>query len=132
MKIKLSILATTVLTLTACAKRPDAISPVSYPIQAYANANCQQLAGEYSKERNLLDAQSKAQNSAATGDALGVFLLGVPTASLTGGDQEGNISVTKGKILAIEAALSSKGCGFSNPKAVGNPRTVRSGVSASM
>jgi hypothetical protein len=110
MKWKLSTLAMAAVALSACAKRPDAIAPVAYPIQAYGNSNCQQLASEYATEKKVLAEQSTAQNQAANGDAMGVFLIGVPTSSLTGGDQEGKISVTKGKILAIEAALASKGC----------------------
>lgn len=44
-----------------------------------------------------LAALEKQQSSAATGDALGVFLIGVPTTSLTGGDKAGEIAVEKGK-----------------------------------
>jgi len=73
----------------ACAKRPDAIVPVDIPIAAYTNLSCQALASELVKERSTLASLSKQQNEAATGDAVGVFLIGVPASSTFGGDKEG-------------------------------------------
>lgn len=37
-------------------------------------------------------------------------LIGVPASSLTGGDKEGVISVSKGKVLAIQNTMKAKGC----------------------
>jgi hypothetical protein len=107
---RLLLISVSIITITGCAKRPDAIVPVAYPIEAYASNNCEQLKVALTTEEKVLVEQSKAQNQAANGDAMGVFLIGVPTSSLTGGDQEGNISVTKGKVQTIKAALASKGC----------------------
>ncbi|RCS21355.1 hypothetical protein DUT91_24710 [Phyllobacterium salinisoli] len=98
------------LLLSSCAKRPDAIVPVDIPMAAYTNRGCQELAQELIKERNNLAALSKQQNQAATGDAVGVFLLGVPASSTFGGDKEGQVAVSKGKVNAIESAAKSKGC----------------------
>lgn len=98
------------LAVTACAKRPDAIVPVDIPMAAYTNLNCQGLAQELIKERANLASLSKQQNSAATGDAFGVFLIGVPASSTFGGDKEGQVAVSKGKVNAIESAAKSKGC----------------------
>jgi len=98
------------ITLASCAKRPDAISPAAIPIQAYQGQSCEQLASTLATERQTLARISDAQNNAATGDAIGVFLVGVPVSSVSGGDQEGNIAVSKGKIQAIEAVRSQKGC----------------------
>lgn len=98
------------LVVTACAKRPDAIVPVDIPMAAYTNLNCQGLAHELIKERANLASLSKQQNSAATGDAFGVFLIGVPASSTFGGDKEGQVAVSKGKVNAIESAAKSKGC----------------------
>ncbi|RCS21352.1 hypothetical protein DUT91_24725 [Phyllobacterium salinisoli] len=97
-------------SLVACAKRPDAIVPVDIPMAAYTNLRCAELAQELIKERNNLAALSKQQNQAATGDAVGVFLLGVPASSTFGGDKEGQVAVSKGKVNAIESAAKSKGC----------------------
>lgn len=96
--------------LSGCAKRPDAIVPVDIPIAAYANLDCKQIADEIVKENGNLAALSKAQNDAATGDAVGVFLIGVPMSSVVGGDKEGQIAVTKGKVLSLDSASKAKGC----------------------
>ena len=98
------------LVLTACAKRPDAIAPTAIPMDAYTNMSCDELLTLLATEQANLAALSQQQNNAATGDALGVFLIGVPVSSVGGGDKEGNIAVSKGKIQAIEAAKLRKGC----------------------
>ncbi|MCL6708616.1 hypothetical protein M8R20_16605 [Pseudomonas sp. R2.Fl] len=96
--------------LSGCAKRPDAIVPTDIPMAAYTNLTCEQLAQEQVKEQTNLAAVSKAQNDAATGDAFGVFLVGVPMSSTFGGDKEGQVAVAKGKVQAIDSAVSAKNC----------------------
>nr|WP_183207007.1 hypothetical protein [Aurantimonas endophytica] len=98
------------LAVTACAKRPDAILPVEVPMAAYSNLSCEALSQEYLREQSALAAVSQQQNQAATGDAVGVFLLGVPVSSTFGGDKEGQVAVNKGKVNAIDANLRAKGC----------------------
>lgn len=99
-----------VALLSGCAKRPDAIAPAAMPSETYAGLECNQLNESLVTERNTLTTLSAAQNSAANADAVGVFLVGVPVASLTDGDKEGLIAVTKGKIQALESAKLRKGC----------------------
>ncbi len=106
----LIIAAMVILVVTGCARRPDAIAPATIPFEAYMTQDCSELASLLIAEQQMLNVLSSQQNSAATGDAVGVFLVGVPVSSLTGGDQEGNIAVSKGKIEAIEAARLRKGC----------------------
>jgi len=98
------------LAVSSCAKRPDAIVPVDVPMAAYSNLDCQALAREYLKEQASLSAVSKQQHDAATGDAVGVFLVGVPMSSTFGGDKEGQVAVAKGKVNAIEANMKAKSC----------------------
>lgn len=107
---KIIIAAAALAALSSCAKRPDAIVPVDIPMAVYQGQNCQQLGNELIKEQQNLAAVSKAQNEAATGDAVGVFLIGVPMSSAVGGDKEGQVAVAKGKVQAIENTLKSKGC----------------------
>lgn len=109
MKIQVVTLAVA-LAMSGCAKRPDAIVPAEIPMAAYAPQNCQSLSIELAKEKASLAAVSKKQHDAATGDAFGVFLIGVPMSSTFGGDNEGNVAVAKGKVQAIESAMLSKGC----------------------
>ena len=109
--MKLGILFVGVaVVLSACAKRPDAITPMSMPANAYSGLSCAQLAQEHTRSTAGLSAASKAQNDAATGDAFSVFLIGVPLASAAGGDKEGVVAQHKGELIAIEAAQRSKGC----------------------
>jgi hypothetical protein len=49
------------------------------------------------KEQTALSAISKARNDAATGDAFGVFLIGVPMSSTFGGDKEGQFPSQRGR-----------------------------------
>ncbi|MGM4910472.1 hypothetical protein [Rhizobium sp. 768_B6_N1_8] len=107
---KLILAAALAAALTSCAKRPDAIVQADIPMQAYTNLSCQQIASEHAKEKVKLDGLSKQQISAANGDAFGVFLVGVPIGSVAGGDKEGEVAVSKGKVSAMESAALSKGC----------------------
>lgn len=107
---KLMIFLTVLVVLNACAKRPDAIVPVNIPMASYSNMGCQKLARELVDEQESLAALYKAQNKAATSDAVGVFLVGIPAGSLTGGDKEGQIAVSKGKVQAIESSMRQRGC----------------------
>lgn len=54
---------------------------------------------------------SADQRQAATGDAVGVFIIGVPVSSLTGADKEGMIAQKKGEVIAIETAQRGQKCG---------------------
>lgn len=96
--------------VSSCAKRPDAIVATDIPMAAYTNLSCPEIAQEIIKENETLAALSKQQNSAANGDMIGVALVGVPASSTFGGDKEGLIANSKGKINAMQAASKSKGC----------------------
>ena len=98
------------LAIAGCAKRPDAILPVDVPMAAYGNLNCEALLQEHLREQSALATISQQQNQAATGDAVGVFMLGVPVSSTFGGDKEGQVAVSKGKVNAIDANLRAKNC----------------------
>lgn len=103
-------IASTALTISACAKRPDQIAAIQMEESTYSRLSCRQLAREETKIRNNLDALSAEQNSAANTDAWGVFLLGLPVSSMSGGDKEGLIGVAKGKLDAIDLVQIDKNC----------------------
>lgn len=96
--------------VTGCAKRPDAIVPVDIPMAAYSNLDCGSLRKELAVEQAKLSAVSKQQHDAATGDAVGVFLVGLPMSSTFGGDKEGEVAVAKGKVVSIENVMKAKAC----------------------
>ncbi len=77
---------------------------------AHTNLSCEALAAELKQERAKLDDLAKQQISAANGNAFGVFLVGVPIGSVAGGDKEGEIAASKGKVSALQSACMSKGC----------------------
>ena len=98
------------LALAGCAKNPDAIAPMSMPVNAYAGLSCDQLVAEHQRASSALMAVEKQQRQAAAGDAVGVFLIGVPVSSLSGADKEGLVAQHKGEIIAIEGAMRSQQC----------------------
>lgn len=98
------------ILVTGCAKRPENIAAVQMDTASYERLSCRQLAREETQIRNDLDAMSAAQNSAATSDAWGVFLLGIPWSSMSGNDKEALIAVAKGRLDAIDLVQVTKGC----------------------
>lgn len=93
--------------LAACAQSPEAIAPVSMG-NAFATLTCADARQMHDIEQPILAALEGQQRQAVTGDALGVFLIGVPMSSLTGGDVAGQIAASRGKIIALQARLA--GC----------------------
>jgi len=49
---------------------------------------------------------TKQQNNAATGDAASVFLFALPLGSVFGADVEGELAQAKGKVMALQGAVS--------------------------
>ena len=99
---KLVIIAALVASVTACAKSPSSIEPVSMG-NAFAAMPCNDTRVELFNERQKLAALEAQQKSAVTGDAIGVFLIGIPVSSMSGGDQAGAIAASKGKVISLEA-----------------------------
>lgn len=97
--------------LSACAKNPEAIAPMSMPVNAYMGLTCQQLATEHQRSSLALAQAEASQRQAVTGDAVGVFLIGVPVSSLSGADKEGLVAQHKGELIAIQAQQRQSKCG---------------------
>ncbi|MEQ9568232.1 MAG: hypothetical protein RLN85_20885 [Pseudomonadales bacterium] len=104
------LLGVTLVATAACAKQPENIAAVDVGTAQYASYSCAQLAEARLKYAQTLENLSARQKSAASGDAWGVFLLGLPLSSMSGGDQETNIAVTKGHIQSVDEARLKKGC----------------------
>lgn len=95
--------------VSGCANRPDSI-PASYVShEKYEHLDCTQLTTQLIDARAELDKVSKLQNSKATGDAWGVFLLAIPFSKLSG-DHEGDVARWKGEVQAIETAQIKNKC----------------------
>ena len=107
MKFTLIGIALTVsLAVASCAKSPGSIAPVSMS-GAYDNITCKKAGSMLEEERQTLAALETQQKAARTGDAIGVFFVLIPVSSLTGGDREGAIATSKGKVLALETRVQS-------------------------
>lgn len=97
-------------TLAGCAKQPNSIAPVSMG-DTYSNVSCSKAKKLYKDESAKVPTLIAAQKNAVAGDAIGVFLTGIPISSLTGADLEGQIAATKGKLIALAGRLEA--CGTS-------------------
>ena len=108
--MKFKLIAITALTLAACAKQPDAVEPTKFDHKPYMPMSCKALTAKQVEGRQAVESLSARQKKAADNDALGVFLLGLPLASMSGGDPEAQLSIAKGQLNAIEMAKAEKGC----------------------
>lgn len=95
-----------ILAVAACAQSPDAIAPVAMPGGMYDHLSCQAAQAKRAAVGSRLSALESQQRGAVVGDAIGVFLIGVPTSSLTGGDKAGLLATEKGKAVALDARLA--------------------------
>jgi len=102
--MKIQLTALTAAILAGCAQSPDAIAPIALG-NAYAASPCSSARAMLATETATLTSLSAEQRNAVTGDAIGVALTGIPLSSLTGGDREGKIATSKGKILSLEQRL---------------------------
>jgi hypothetical protein len=68
------------------------------------------LKSEEVKQIQSLENLSAKQKATATGDTVGVLLIGLPTSSMSGNDSEAEISIVKGRLQAIDRRQSKKGC----------------------
>lgn len=100
----------TALALTACAKQPENIAAVEVGDNEYRGLSCKQLSETRVATSQNLENLSASQKSAASGDAVGVFLLGLPVSSMSGNDNETAIAVTKGRLQALDREIARKSC----------------------
>lgn len=101
--------AALVLSVSACAKRPDAIAPAPIPAGMYDGMSCAKARKTLIDVNAEIQKLSRRQSGAATADAIGVFPTLVPVSTVTGGDRAGRIAAAKGRKLALEARLESCG-----------------------
>ncbi len=100
---------TILIVFGGCAKRPASIAASYVSYEKYSDNTCTELATKMSDARAELAKISDMQNSKATGDAWGVFLIAVPVSQLTG-DFEGDVAKWKGEVEAINTAQIKAKC----------------------
>jgi hypothetical protein len=103
------LIASIVILVSACASRPESISASFVAHEKYIAGDCARLATQHSNARAELAKVSEMQNSKANGDAIGVFLLGIPFSQLSG-DYAGDVAKWKGEVEAIETAQIINNC----------------------
>lgn len=98
------------MVLTNCAKAPEAVEPTKFDHQPYLRLSCSTLRKKEAEGTIAVNSLSAKQKAAADNDALGVFLLGLPLASMSGNDPEAQLSIAKGQLDAVKLAKAEKGC----------------------
>ena len=104
MRTVLTIMA--VLALAGCASRASSIAPIAVPSANYAGLTCEETKQMLVVKQELQNSLTKSQNNAATGDAVGVFLVLLPVGSIFGADKEGELAQAKGEVIALNGAVS--------------------------
>ncbi|WP_420396867.1 hypothetical protein [Nioella sp.] len=107
---KLLVIAAATAVVSGCAQQPENIAAVEVGGDAYATLNCRQLAAEELTVSQRLENLSADQRRAANGDAMGVFLLGLPVSSMSGNDREAEIAVARGQLQAIDRQQARRNC----------------------
>jgi hypothetical protein len=95
--------------LLACANRPGSIHASYVSHEKFADLTCDQLITRQLSTHIRLERLSREQDGKATGDAIGVFLLGIPFSKLSG-DHEAEIAHLKGEMEALETAQVKAKC----------------------
>lgn len=98
------------LSLAGCAKAPSAIGPAYVSEVPYHSYTCKQLGEESQRLDAALSVASQQQENARTGDAWGVFLIGLPTSSMSGDNIAPQIASLKGQQVAVQKTMISKSC----------------------
>lgn len=109
MKYLIGAVALTAL-LAGCAKRPETIAPAYVSALPYQNLSCAQLAEEMARVNAAYAVAAQQQNDAATGDAWGVFLIGMPTSTLSGSNVAAQVASLKGQQEALHQSAIRKNC----------------------
>jgi hypothetical protein len=99
------VLLIAALAITGCASRASSIAPTAVPSANYKGHNCAETKVLLEQKQAKRNALVNSQNNAATGDAVGVFLVLLPVGSIFGADKEGELAQAKGEVLALEGAV---------------------------
>lgn len=105
-----------VAVLAGCAARPRDIQPTYVSEIPYQSASCDQLRETLLNVNTALANAASQQDNARASDALGIVLIGLPVASMSGKDAASQVALLKGHAEAIKRAGAAKNCGSLAPK----------------
>lgn len=78
--------------------------------EPYKAMDCAQLAAKSIDLNTRLNNDIAQQRRAANNDALGVFVIGMPVASMSGSDVGSEIALLKGEVNALHRVGIAKSC----------------------
>ena len=96
--------------LSACATKPENITPQFVSTVQYNELTCSQLGTELARHEEALTVASGEQSKARSNDTLGVIFLGLPVSSLSGSNKASYIAQLKGQIEAMNQVATQKNC----------------------
>ncbi len=96
--------------LGACAQSPEDIPPIYMSQLPFDGWTCKQLEVESHRLQNELAVAYARQEQTATGDTIGIVLVGLPLASMSGRDGAPEVGRLKGEHSAIYRAAVAKDC----------------------
>jgi hypothetical protein len=104
------VVATLMLSLPGCAMRPAEIAPDPITPEAYAPADCRQLAQMRARTDRTLILAEIAQYQRYQDDRTRTFGAPTPMATIFEGRGEAEVARLKGDSLALGAQLRRAGC----------------------
>ena len=115
MRLKISVVLSAVIAVSACAKKPEDIAATFVSPSMYDRSNCDQLAAERNAVFAALNEANAAQQRARGNDTAIVTasVLLLPIAGLFamgGSDYETRIASLRGQINAIDSTYRAKNC----------------------
>lgn len=114
MKLSIIALIAGASVLSACATKPENITPQYVSTVQYNELTCPQLGVELARTEDALAVASGEQKKARSNDTLGVIFLGLPVSSLSGSNKAAYIGQLKGQIEAMSKVATLKNCSTSN------------------
>ena len=103
-------LAAIAACLAGCAATPESIAPAYISEVTYQNWSCQQLSEETVRLSAAYQVAASEQHHARTNDTVGVIFLGLPVASMSGGNVAPQVASLKGNQDAVQRAMILKNC----------------------
>lgn len=96
--------------LSSCAQAPEEVRPAYVSSVAYDGWSCRQLGEEQARLQTALATASAQQSQTRANDVAGWVFLGLPVASMSGGNVAPEIANYKGQIEAVQQAMIRKSC----------------------
>lgn len=106
-KISTAVILLSYLAITGCAPRAASIAPVFIPSANYKDLSCEETKTTLAQKIAQQNALASSQNSAATGDTVGVILILLPVGTMFGERKEGELAQAKGEVIALQGAVSA-------------------------